>query len=387
MDQIWDKLKEIGFKVSTDTRKDVSGTVFFALKGENFDGTAFAEQAREKGAVMVVTDNALETLQKLARRYRDTFHFPIIAIGGSNGKTTTRELTKKVLETKYKTFSTEGNFNNHIGVPLSIFAIDPLSEVAVFEIGANHIGEHTKLLEILNPTHVLVTNNGMDHLEGFGSPEGVVKANKEIVDWALSHGAKILEREEHQITVLSPLPLTLSHQNQTYVTKLIGAYNLENINWALTVGKTFGIATNEAMDAVTNYEPKLKRSQLITRDTTRFVVDCYNANPSSMQLSLKSFLSSTQSPRGVILGDMLELGDYAFDEHGKIIKLLQESNLDNITLIGPLFKKVADETTLQHHWFPDWQSAQTWFKTQNWDHYTLLLKGSRGIQVEKVIEE
>src|SRR3989344_2190061 len=192
IDEIWEKLVANGFKVSTDTRKDVSGSIFFALEGEIFDGRTFVKDALAKGAIGVVTENTLDTLQKLARRYRDTFNIPIIAIGGSNGKTTIRELLRWALATKYKEHATESNLNNHIGLPLSIMAMSKSAEIGLFEIGANHPDEHTQLLEILNPSHVMVTNSGMDHLEGFGSPAEVKRANEEINEWAKKHDAVIL---------------------------------------------------------------------------------------------------------------------------------------------------------------------------------------------------
>lgn len=400
-DKIWDKLIDNNFKVSTDTRKDVANSIFFALKGDNFDGNTFVETALEKGAAGVVTENpkfkqkphiyvvddVLDTLQKLAKRYRETFDIPIIAIGGSNGKTTTRGLVNQVLQTRYKVYSTEGNLNNHIGVPLSILSMDKSSEIGVFEIGANHLGEHTKLLEILNPTHVLVTNNGMDHLEGFGSPEGAREANEEIITWADKHKAIVIKNKNHELEINSPLPLAISWEGKRYQTNLAGNYNLENINWALSVGAQFQIIDKEeTLEAIERYKSLSQRSQLVIKDNNKFIVDCYNANPTSMMLALKSFVDSVSHPRGIILGDMLELGEYAGKEHKRVVKFIAEQKFDVIVLIGKLFKKAVEKTGLKHVWFEDSATAKIWFRTQAFDNYTFLLKGSRGIKVEQVIE-
>ncbi|MFZ2763930.1 MAG: Mur ligase family protein, partial [Minisyncoccia bacterium] len=385
VEEIWQKLSDNNFKVSTDTRKDLTGSIFFALKGESFDGSTFAEEALAKGAIGVVTENALEMLQTLARRYRDLFNIPIIAIGGSNGKTTSRELIRKVLETRYKVHSSESNLNNHIGLPLSIFSMDKTAEIAVFEIGANHLGEHIELLEILNPTHVIVTNSGLDHLEGFGSPAEVEKANEEINDWARAHGAIILENVDHGLKVSTSLPLIVTKDNKEYPTHLVGDYNLENINRAVSIGKIFDVDIEKALESITHYSPTAQRSQLLSKDGIRFVVDCYNANPTSMMLALESFLKSADKPRGVILGDMLELGSYAEQEHKKILEFILKQDFETVVLIGNNFKQALSGLETEAWWFPDSDQAREWFSKQNFTGYTLLLKGSRGVKVEKVI--
>ena len=385
IEEIWDKLSNNNFKVSTDTRKELRGTIFFALKGETFDGSTFAQEALAKGAIGVVTENALDVLQKLARRYRDSFDIPIIAIGGSNGKTTSKELMRSVLETRFKVHATESNLNNHIGLPLSIFSMDKTAQIAIFEIGANHLGEHTKLLEILNPTHAIVTNSGLDHLEGFGSPAEVEKANKEINDLARKHGATILENVDHGLKVSTSLPLTIAKDGKEYPTHLVGDYNLENINRALSVGSLFEVDMEKALESISKYSPTAQRSQLIVKDGICFVIDCYNANPTSMMLALESFVKSAESPRGIILGDMLELGSYAEEEHRKILEFVYGQKLDVIVFIGKHFKQALNKSGFKNFWFPDSNLAQEWFKKQKFTGYTLLLKGSRGIKVEKVI--
>jgi len=397
--QIWQKLDNNSFKISTDTRKELDGTIFFALKGESFDGNTFVEKALKKGAVAVVSqnpqfkstpnvyvvDDTLRTLQTLAQKYRETFTIPIIAVGGSNGKTTSRELIRCVLETNFKVHTTESNLNNEIGVPLSILAMDKDTEIGVFEIGANHAQEHTNLLEILRPTHVIVTNNGLDHLEGFGSPTKVIEANEEINKWARKHNASIIANVEHGLKVSTPLPLSISLDNKEYQTKMVGNYNLENISRALTVGKVFKINLEKALTAISAYTPMALRSELLERNGAQVIVDCYNANPSSMMLALKSFIESCSKPRGVILGDMLELGPYAEEEHKKILDFVSKQELNIIVLIGEQFRQAQENSHLNYTWFPNSSSAQKWFRRQNFTNYTLLLKGSRGIKVEEML--
>lgn len=408
------KLEQVGFKVSTDTRKDVSGSVYFPLKGGNFDGNDFINQALQNGAVAAVTDrknisgeniflveDALKALHSVAKEYRTRFDVPIIAIGGSNGKTTSRELLKAVLSKKFKVHSSEENLNNHFGLPLSILQMKPEAEIGVFELGANHSGEHLMLLDILRPTHVVVTNNGMDHLEGFGSPEGVRKANAEIYDWAQKNGAKAfvnkemddlaedsqdLERvmyPEESIEVVSSTPLIFKYKDREYKTNLVGDYNLANINLGLAVGKYFGVEEEQALEAVCNYEPTLKRSQFLQVGTNSLIVDCYNANPSSMMLALESFFRSATRPRGVILGDMLELGAYAEEEHKKIVEYVFMQKPELALFIGENFKRALVGRDLPHHWFANSEEARKWLKERDFSGSTFLLKGSRGLRIEK----
>ncbi len=409
-------LEEVKFRVSTDTRKELSGTIYFGLKGETFDGNTFIAEALEKGATAAVTDDpnragekvyvvkdVLQTLQEVAKKYRETFAIPIIAIGGSNGKTTTRELVAEVLRTTYKTHSSKENLNNHIGLPLSILSMSKDVEVGVFEIGANHPGEHIALLDILQPTLVLVTNNGLDHLEGFGSAEGVRKANKEVYDWASSHSATALVDKDQPdlvedseklkrtlyprkpLEVKSSLPLTFIYRGETHVTHLVGDYNLANIAGALAVGEALNVPLEKALQAISAYEPSLKRSQYMEKDGMHLILDCYNANPSSMKLSLESFLAAAPEPRGVVLGDMLELGPYAETEHEKIVQILSTRSLNKVIFIGPLFKTALASVSFPYEWFPDALEAQAWIKSQNFEGWYLLLKGSRGMKVEKIV--
>jgi UDP-N-acetylmuramoyl-tripeptide--D-alanyl-D-alanine ligase len=416
--KIFDALEKCNFSVSTDTRKDISGTIFFALKGENFDGNQFVHEALKKGATGVVTENSnlsgeniyvvddvLQALNSTASKYRDLFKIPIIAIGGSNGKTTSKDLVRDVLRTKYKVLATEGSLNNHFGVPLSILSMTSETEMAVLEIGANHQNEHTDLLKIIKPTHVVVTNNGMDHLEGFGSPIGARKANKEIYDWAKLNNAKafvnknlkdLMEGSTGNIRILYPeqnLETTnstfvkIKFADKEYVTNLVGKYNTDNIELALSIGKHFNVSTEASLEAISLYKPLSKRSQLLKKNGVAFVVDCYNANPTSMHLSVMSFLESSSEKKGVVVGDMLELGSYSEEEHEKILKFLLKQKLDCLVFIGQNFKKALSKTEAKDiRWFIDSEEARNWFSLQKFNEYTFLLKGSRGIKVEKILE-
>lgn len=410
-------LQKNNYKISTDTRKDVSGSVYFALKGDNFDGSEFVEQALDKGAIAVVTENqskagenvyvvesVLQNLQKLSSNYRSQFSIPLIAIGGSNGKTTSKELLKKSLSHKYKVHATEGSLNNHIGVPLSLFSMPYDTEVGIFEIGANHPGEHLELLDILRPTHVVVTNNGMDHLEGFGSPLGSRLANKEIYDWARDNKAEVFVHKSHldlledsrgssqvlypthQFAVAHSTPLSFIYKEASYETQMIGAYNIENIELAVSLAEYFKTNSEDACRAVCEYNPSSKRSQFLHKKDNDFVVDCYNANPTSMKLSLESFLASPATQKGVVLGDMLELGEYADEEHKKVVEYVLATPLSTRVFIGNFFKKALTDVSGDYVWFETSTEAHEWFTAQHFTNMTFLLKGSRGMQVEKILD-
>ena len=294
---------------------------------------------------------------------------------------------RAVLETSFKVHTTKSNLNNHIGLPLSILSMNKSTEIGIFEIGANHLGEHTSLLEILNPTHVIVTNSGLDHLEGFGLPANVEKANEEINEWARKHGAIIFAGSDQGLKIVTSLPLTLTKDGKEYKTQMVGDYNLENINRALSVGLFFKINIERALKAINKYSPTEQRSQLLIRDGIHFVIDCYNANPTSMILSLESFVRSAVEPRGIILGDMLELGSYADEEHERIINFVNRQKLDTVVLIGKQFKQALNEKSFKNFWFEDSDSAREWFSKQKFTGYTFLLKGSRGMKVERILEK
>lgn len=410
-------------KVSTDTRQIEPNSIFFALKGENFNANQFAQEALDKGAAFVVidekeyqvdgrcilVDNVLETLQKLAQLHRNNLDIPFIAVCGSNGKTTTKELLYAVLSEKYKTFATKGNLNNHIGVPLSILSIPEQTQMAVIEIGANHIQETADLCTIAMPDYGLVTNNGKDHLEGFGSIEGVRKANGELYEWLNKADGTAFVNAHHEDLMLDSkgiyrktygaLP-KVDYKIQAYsegifagamvngktmVSKLAGDFNFDNLATAIAVGLYFDVSLSKIKHAIENYIPSLNRSQIVQKNSTTYWVDCYNANPSSMQLAIESFAKLNEKNKVVILADMLELGDYSDSEHELIVNLLGTLSFEKVILVGKYFGKFASKIQALH--FEKTADAAEWFQQQNWNDHTILLKGSRGYKLEQLLAE
>ena len=412
-------------RISTDTRNIELGSIFFALKGANFNGNAFAKEALAKGAAWAIIDeaeyqtencilvgNVLETLQNLARTYRRSLLIPFIAIGGSNGKTTTKELVAAVLSQKYKIFATKGNFNNHIGVPLTLLSIPDDTEIAVIELGANHIGETDFLCRIAEPNFGVVTNVGLDHLEGFGSLEGVAKANGELYEYLLKNDGKIfyntqeesLKRINTQVPINqiitypskndffhvkhypSGLFLNYIFDNQDLIkTKLIGKYNFANVATALCIGKYFGIESAKANAAIANYSPSNNRSQLIEKGSNFVILDAYNANPSSMQQAIESFATIPKEKKIVILGQMNEMGAYSQQEHENLGKLLAQYIFDKILLYGEEMQP-ALAFLPQAYFFTDKFSLHNWLKDATITETAILIKGSRGAQMETVLE-
>ncbi|MBK7700114.1 MAG: UDP-N-acetylmuramoyl-tripeptide--D-alanyl-D-alanine ligase [Saprospiraceae bacterium] len=339
--------------ISTDSRKIVVGSIFFALRGGRFDGNTFASQALELGASYVVVDDesvvvsgdkryivvedVLTSLQQLANKHRSTLSIPVLALTGSNGKTTTKELARNVLSKKFKTHATEGNLNNHIGVPLTILSTPDDAQFLIVEMGANHQGEIDLLCQIAAPNYGMITNIGKAHLEGFGGVEGIKKGKSEMYRYLTQHGGKIFINSDDNV-LMSLLPekvktiqyevqtllnlidaeptLKLDYRNVQVTTQLYGTYNLPNIAFAICVGEYFGVEQAEIIEAISEYTPDNNRSQILKIDTNIIIKDAYNANPSSMVLSIESF-SKILGPKVVVLGDMLELGEYAPSEHQK----------------------------------------------------------------------
>lgn len=416
-------------KASTDTRKIEKGSLFFALKGVNFNGNAFAQEALDKGAEYVIIDeekyqtsekcilvkNALQTLQQLAQMHRQHLQIPFVAIAGSNGKTTTKELTALVLSQKYQTFATQGNLNNHIGVPLTILSIPQNTEIAVIELGANHIGETAFLCQIAQPTCGVITNIGLDHLEGFGSLEGVMQANGELYRYLQKNkGAIFLNTNEKELLTLAqkskfPKKRTFTYPNeQDYLhcklvnsdffvayeneqgsfiqTQLVGKYNFANIATALCIGKYFGVPADKMDEAILSYKPRNNRSQILQQNTNIILLDAYNANPSSMKEAVENFAQiQTSQSKAVILGQMNELGSYSYAEHQKLGKLIAEKNFDLVVLYGDEMQP-ALEFLPKAYFFTDKFSLHNWLKDKNLQDWFLLIKGSRGTQMESVLE-
>lgn len=405
---------------STDTRALAPGQIFIALRGENFDGNDMATTALLAGAAYAVIDkpscklndayilvhNTLETLQHVANIHRKQFSIPIIAIGGSNGKTTTKELVQAVLSKKYTTHATTGNLNNDIGVPLTLLTMPKDTEIAVIEIGANHPLEHTTLMDIISPTYVLITNNGADHLEGFGSLEGVRSANKEIYESARKQNGKVFvnrhipdlcEDSEGLDRIMYPtkpvhgtssLYAGVNYDGADITTSLFGSYNEPNILAAITVGEYFDVPLSDIKEAIQNYTPTLKRSQIINRPDYSVILDCYNANPSSMKLALEDFAKgSTGGKRFFIIGDMLEMGDEEARLHKEILDLVQTLTdpEDVVWCVGPRFGAYSKEYPFT--FFEHAVDAKGPFSDINLIGKTIFLKASRGIKLEDVIKE
>jgi len=409
----------------TDTRNIIENSLFFSLKGGNFNGNEFALKALEDGCKFAIVDeekyaidsrfilveNVLNTLQELANHHRRQFDIPIIGITGSNGKTTTKELIGAVLETTYKTLYTKGNLNNHIGVPLTLLELNKSHEVAIIEMGANKPGDIKELAEIAEPDHGLITNIGTAHIEGFGSLEGVINTKKELYDFLLKVEGKIfINHEDKLLNDIVPkhvLHVTYGEQEQSYIygqltkltpfvhlawrtsryvspiieTKLVGKYNFTNFLAAISIGYYFDVDKNNINKALAEYTPSNNRSQVTKTDNNTIIVDCYNANPSSMQSALESFIEIENGNRIVILGDMLELGDISQEEHQKTVDYLKDQQLAAY-LVGPEFEK----TTTDLLKFADTDQLVSYLNDNPIFDSLILLKGSRGIKLEKVLD-
>ncbi|KAA3625942.1 MAG: UDP-N-acetylmuramoyl-tripeptide--D-alanyl-D-alanine ligase [Bacteroidetes bacterium] len=410
--------------ICTDSRKVEEGVLFFALKGDNFDGNKFAKAALEAGAAYVIVDDpnvaegdgfilvndVLETMQKLARHHRDQFDFPVIGLTGSNGKTTTKELLAAVLAQKYKVHATSGNFNNHIGVPLTLLSMPDDTEIAVIEMGANGLHEIGFLCGISAPTHGFVTNVGKAHLEGFGSFEGVIKTKAEIYDWLAENDGigfvnqneshlgemasqvkeKILYGKGGKVSLKGASPfveieIAAETGGIAVKTRLIGAYNFNNILTAITLGQFFNVPDSDIATALENYQPSNNRSQLLEKEGNTFIMDSYNANPVSMEKALMSFSDMEGKGRKkiAIVGDMLELGEVSEQEHNKIVQLAKAIDIDTCVFVGQEFGKTVDAEQLH---FKDSIEAKNWYEDQAFSNAMILLKGSRGIRLEQIIQ-
>ena len=376
--------------VTTDSRKVTSGSVFVALKGEHFDGNDFVEQAKQQGAEYIISgENALAELQDLARAWRRELGLPILAITGTNGKTTTKELCAAVLKTKYKLYYTQGNLNNHLGVPLTLLSITRAHEMAIVEMGASHPGDIKELVDIAEPNCGLITNVGKAHLQGFGSFEGVQRTKAELYDFLRAHNGFCFRNTDNPYLAKMAGELkTIGYTTGTMPegTHLVGGYNAENVSAALCVGEYFGVSKEDALAAIRAYVPSNNRSQLLQTDRNTVVVDAYNANPTSMQAAINAF-ANHQSPITnhqsdcYILGAMRELGEYSHLEHQNIVNMLLERKADTVLLVGCEYR----ETTAPYPIFDDVDALCTYLQAHPLNQQTILLKGSRSNQLEKVI--
>jgi UDP-N-acetylmuramoyl-tripeptide--D-alanyl-D-alanine ligase len=414
-------------QVQTDTRKLKTGDLYFALKGPNFNGNNFALAALETGASFAIVDepiansesfenrilqvdDVLTTLQSLAKHHRSQFSIPFIGITGSNGKTTTKELVYAVLSSHFKTYTTQGNLNNHIGVPLTLLSIGSDAEMAVIEMGANHLNEIASYCEYAMPNYGLITNCGKAHLEGFGSEDGVKKGKGELFDSLRLHKgtAFVMSDYDYLVNMSKAIGEVVTYGNtsgnlqasantingflqvnftkgspiQTIQTQLVGEYNLPNILAAVSIGLYFKVPAEKIKSAIENYAPTNSRSQLLKWNNNDVILDAYNANPSSMQLAIENFAKLKAQHKIVCIGGMKELGDTSLTEHQGLIHLLEKNEWEKVILVGGDFENCKHN----YLYFPNALDAKTWLAQQQFNNRTILIKGSRGIRMEQVIE-
>jgi len=411
--------------IQTDTRKLKEGELFFALKGGNFNGNLFAKTALEKGAAAVIVDedtgltderiirseNVLETLQMLAKHHRMQFDIPVLAITGSNGKTTTKELIHAVLSSHFKTYTTEGNLNNHIGIPLTLLKIKRDAEMAVVEMGANHQKEIESYCKYVLPTHGLINNVGKAHLEGFGGLEGVKKGKGELYDYIRAAGGTVFINldldylremstgirqlfsygtENADVTgrllVQSPylqIQITKPFQAKPIQTQLVGDYNTPNVLAAVAVGTFFKVPEDKIHSAIESYQPSNSRSQLIKWDSNEIILDAYNANPTSMRAAIENFAKRPGENKVLMLGAMAELGEESLTEHRLIVELINQFKWLKVVLVGGDFGKIDHS----FEYFEDSEKASIWFENQHFTNSTTLIKGSRSGKMEKIISK
>lgn len=409
--------------VQTDTRKLKQGDIFFALKGDNFNGNAFAQKAIDAGAAYAVIDeqsfeipgktllvaDVLTALQQLAKYHREQFTIPFIAITGSNGKTTTKELVHAVLSSSFITYATEGNLNNHIGIPLTLLKIKADAQIAIIEMGANHQKEIESYCVYAQPTHGIITNCGKAHLEGFGGIEGVRKGKGELFDYLRTHHATAFVmwdydylREmskgintiitygtadatiEGQVIKSEPfleVAITKGSETGTIKTQLVGDYNLPNVLMAATAGACFNVPTTNIKKAIEEYSPSNSRSQLLEQGTNKIILDAYNANPSSMKLAIENFSRLQADKKVLLLGGMAELGEESLAEHQDIVTLIKKYNWTAVVLVGGDFLQFSHPFLS----FANADEAKQWMQDQQFENTHLLIKGSRSMQMEKVL--
>lgn len=411
-------------QITTDSRNCPKGSIFFALKGDKIDGNQYAGKALASGCVYAVidnpdyyigertilVDNVLKTLQQLAHHHRKVLGLPIIGITGTNGKTTTKELLAAVLSTKFNLLYTEGNFNNHIGVPLTLLRLTHDHEMAVIEMGASHPGDIKELVDIVHPNYGIITNVGRAHLEGFGSFEGVIRTKGELYDYIRRSKGKIFIKKENeylqsiakgieQITygngddafasgqVVSCDPFLVFNWKQqgklhTVETHMIGSYNLDNVLAAVAVGRFFKIPAERISRAIAAYEPTNNRSQFKKTDNNELIIDAYNANPSSMKVALDNFITMPVQPKAIILGDMRELGPTSNELHAEVVEQIKKGQFDKVFLCGEHFSKVGKEFSP----FATTEAMTEELRRQPLKGYHILIKGSHSMGLEKLVD-
>ena len=401
--------------ISIDTRKIEKGNIYFALKGENFNGNRFTKQALESGAICcvvdeeeaklnnncILVDDVLKTLQKLANFHRKKINAKVISLTGSNGKTTTKELIKSVLIQKFRTHCTEGNLNNHIGVPLSLLQIKESDEISIIEMGANHLKEIEFLCEIAEPDYGLITNFGKAHIEGFGSEQGVIKGKSELYKYLIKNKKTIFYNSEDikQKNILEGYVkkkaydkeynlnrkqefIGVINQDEEINSNLIGDYNYTNIIASITIGKYFGLNYKEIKKGIENYIPDNNRSQLLKRKGYQIIMDAYNSNPSSMEVAIENF-KNIEGKKCIIIGEMLELGEISKKEHEILVKRCEDSDFESIIMFGKSFKHLMNG---KRNIYIEKKELLDKIKSLNLDGYKVLIKGSRGNKLEEVLE-
>ena len=413
-------------KIYTDTRQAVPDSIFFALKGPSFDGNQYAQEALEKGAAYAVVDDAtiasknpeklllvddvLTSLQALAKHHREQFNIPFVAITGSNGKTTTKELVAAVLASHFRTSTTVGNLNNHIGIPLTLLRIPKDTEIAVIEMGANHQKEIESYCTYVQPTHGIITNCGKAHLEGFGGIEGVRKGKGELYDFLRKNKGTIFMYNDYDylhsmssgvheivgygtkegaiigqsITSNPFLTVGISKgiQFNKIHTHLVGDYNLPNVLCAVAIGKYFNVPDEKILSAIESYNPTNNRSQWMELGGHKIILDAYNANPTSMQAAISNFAALPEENKIVCLGGMMEMGDASLEEHEFLIKNLEQHKWSEVILVGGDFNKVPHN----YHFFETAEQAVAWMKQQQFKKSTILIKGSRTMRMETILD-
>ena len=405
------------FNFTTDSRKISSGCVFFALKGDNFNGNSFAIKALEQGASFAVVDESVGTdkrlilvddvltyMQELAHFHRKCFDIPVVGICGSNGKTTTKNLIYRVLAKKYKTHCTQGNFNNHIGVPITLLEMPQDAEVAIIELGTNSPGEIAELCSITNPNYGLITNIGKEHLEGFGTLEAVAKEESEIYhyllknkgtafinaddDWLsrMSRGLEnkvLFTKADTKIETLLPT-IQFSYKNVSFTSSLMGDYNLDNILTAIAIGEHLKVDLQDIRDGIAEYQPDNNRSQLIQKGTNTILLDAYNANPSSMQVAISNFAKMPQIQKVLILGDMFEIGPTANQEHDELLQWCTQFGFTKIYTLGDHFAAISVNSGISTP--SSMEELGEEIKTVDYQNTAFLIKGSRGMKMERVVD-
>ena len=410
--------------ISIDTRKIEANSLFVAIKGERFDANTFAKEALAKGAAYVIIDNkeyyiddrtilvedSLIALQSLAKYHRIYLELPIIALTGSNGKTTTKELINVVLSKKFKTTATIGNLNNHIGVPLTLLSFTKDTQIGIVEMGANHQKEIEFLCEIAQPDYGFITNFGKAHLEGFGGVEGVIKGKSEMYVYLKSLEKSVFVNLDDEIqnqktkdikrygfsqidksadvfierVVANPF-VVINSLGEEINSHLIGLYNANNISAAITIGYHFGVSPSDIKEAIESYVPENNRSQLLTKGSNEIILDAYNANPSSMKVALENFIQLDKTSKAIVIGDMYELGEESLSEHKAIVDFLAKESTFECHLIGKDFFANAIESQ-NLHFYPTFESFANYMSNHSFSNKILLIKGSRGMALERTLE-